>query len=156
MRNFRKYNTAAFGFFCAGSFVSVTSSCSTYHIERAKHRDYKEWAKYQWKEEECLGEKTCSWVTYSRKIKGSKYKEFKIIGEVNATPENANEALVTNGKPPRGKWKFESLENDRSKATYVIHANSEGSIPVWEAHSKVEKELSKELERVRTIVQKPK
>ena len=75
------------------TFSYIFQSCTTYRAERLKNKSYREWKAYQWSEEKNYEANGQSWTTYSRKIEDSKFKEFKIVGEINVSPAKAVEIL---------------------------------------------------------------
>lgn len=59
----------------------------------ARDKSVREWEKYEWRM--INGKKTNSLggIAYSRKVKGSEFKEFKVVGEIEVTPERAVQVL---------------------------------------------------------------
>jgi len=75
------------GIFIMCAFIFY--SCSAYRAERLKNKSYREWKAYQWNQEKEYEENGLIWTSYSKKIEGSNFKEFKIIGEINVSPATA-------------------------------------------------------------------
>lgn len=69
-------------------FILFTG-CSTQRANRLRNKSMKEWASYQWEENEKLANLDRGWHVYSRKVKDSKFKEFKIEGLINVSPSKA-------------------------------------------------------------------
>lgn len=105
------------------------SSCSTHRAIRLRNKSIKEWSAYQFEEikksPDSEGEK---WTIYSRKIKGTNFSEFKIEGDIEASPKTCvaafrqdiqNQAAdLKNKKYPTYEIVSESKD---SLLTYVIH-----------------------------------
>jgi hypothetical protein len=51
----------------------------------------------------------------------------------------------------RGSWEFSPLANNKSKATYIVHAEPGGNFPAWMFNSAVKKGLPKELEKIERV-----
>ncbi|MEP3208056.1 MAG: hypothetical protein ABJN95_02645 [Maribacter sp.] len=158
------------GFFLRNIFfvlgVVSISSCSVYHIERAKHRDYKEWTAYQWQEEKRSKNHHHPWNLYSRKVGGSKIKEFKIIGKLPFRSEQviqvfdkktATYAEVMNKLQlyhSKSSWTFEPFDNQSCTATYTAQVDSSKRILNWMSYLRTKRALPKELENLRIMVEK--
>lgn len=105
------------------------SSCSTHRAIRLRNKSIKEWSAYRFEEikksPDSEGEK---WTIYSRKIKGTNFSEFKIEGDIEASPKTCvaifrqdiqNQAAdLKNKKYPTYEIVSESKD---SLLTYVIH-----------------------------------
>ena len=204
------------------SFLILGMSCSAQRATRLKNRSYREWKAYQWQIEGQKDENGQRWTSYSRKVEGSKFKEFKIVGEMSITPALAVKALrartedsttyldedegfievLSNSKEEalvysvynmpfpfkdramcerfvfshdkesgthkiswkedwehapkrndnaikmpvaRGSWEFIPINENLTKATYIVHADPGGSIPAWLVNLSVANGLYKEL-----------
>lgn len=155
------------------------SSCSTHRAIRLRNKSIKEWSAYQFEEikksPDSEGEK---WTIYSRKIKGTNFSEFKIEGNIEASPKTCvvifrqdiqNQAAdLKNKKYPTYDIVSESKD---SLLTYVIHNepfplkdtemsvryiffnDEDGSAGVtWhEAWNESQVQLSKKFSRVKTF-----
>lgn len=108
---------------------TVLNSCSPYRINRLKNKSYKEWKTFQWTEIKSSSDQDVTdWTIYSRKFKGTNLTEFKIEGEIGASPENCivafrqeinqQAAKIDNKKYPAYQIISESAD---SLLTYVIH-----------------------------------
>ena len=64
-----------------------------------RDQSIKEWERYEWKTlAEDNESNPVSWVAYARKVRNSKFKEFKIVGEINVPPEKAIRILSENNE----------------------------------------------------------
>lgn len=118
---------------CYALIIGITcitlSSCSTQRAILLKHKSIKEWSAYQWEEVKRSSEGDLKeWTVYSRQLKGTNFLEYKIEGDVEASPKACvasfkqdihNQAdELTNKKYPT----YEILEaTSEHLLTYVIH-----------------------------------
>ncbi|MTI38565.1 hypothetical protein [Fulvivirga lutimaris] len=155
------------------------SSCSTHRAIRLRNESVDEWMTYQWgeikKSPDNGGE---NWIIYSRKIKGTNFLEYKIIGDIEASPKACiaafrqdilNQAAdLENRKYPTYEIVSESKD---SLLTYVIHNEpfplkdtemsvmyiffndeDESTSVIWhEAWDESQVQISKKLNRVETF-----
>ena len=109
--------------------ATVLSSCSTHRINRLKNNSYKEWKTFQWTEIKRSSEKEVTdWTIYSRRVKGTNLREYKIKGDIAASPETCISEFrheiqdqansLANKKYPTYEIISESAD---SLLTYVIH-----------------------------------
>ena len=106
----------------------ILNSCSTYRAERLKNKSYRVWKAYQWNEVKKYEEDGQTWTTYSRKVEESKFKEFKIVGEINVTPSKAVEIL----------WeKTENSQNylDKDKGYISVLSSNDTSAIVYSVYN---------------------
>lgn len=74
-------------------FMAILSSCSTHRAKRLRNKSIKEWKSYEWKQDQKNTDGNKGWTVYSRKVKDSKFKEFKIEGEICVSPSKSIESL---------------------------------------------------------------
>ncbi|WP_165819381.1 START domain-containing protein [Flagellimonas aquimarina] len=103
------------------------AGCSTHRAIRLRNKSLKEWGAYQWSKDKEHSAVNKTWTIYSRKVKGSKFKEFKITGKVMASPKKAvmafQEEIVNNKSYPyknEGSFKILSSSKD-SLIVYSVH-----------------------------------
>lgn len=118
------------GFTILLGIASLTfSSCSTHRAIRLRNKSIKEWSAYQLEEvkksPEGKGEK---WTIYSRKIKGTNFSEYKIEGDIEASPKACVAAFkqdILNHSADLKNKKYPTYEiasdSKDSLLTYVIH-----------------------------------
>lgn len=106
----------------------VLNSCSTYRINRLKHKSYKEWKTYQWTEIKSSDQDLVDWTIYSRKVKGTNFLEYKIEGEIASSPESCiatfrKDIYQQVDKKENKKYPIYKIVNESkdSLLTYVIH-----------------------------------
>lgn len=108
---------------------TVLSSCSIHRINRLKNRSYKEWKTFQWTEiKRSSDEEAIDWTIYSRKVKGTNLREYKIEGEIGSSPETCiakfrqeiHEQANSLGNKKYPTYKIISESAD-SLLTYAIH-----------------------------------
>ncbi|MFY0602158.1 MAG: hypothetical protein JXR03_20955 [Cyclobacteriaceae bacterium] len=160
--------------------ISLTfSSCSTHRAVRLRNKSIKEWSAFQLEEvkksPEGKGEK---WTIYSRKIKGTNFLEYKIVGDIEASPKACIAAFrqdILNQAADLENKKYPTYEivseSGDSLLTYVIHnepfplkdtemsvmyifSNDEDSTTgvTWhEAWDESQAQISKKLNRVETF-----
>ncbi len=95
---------------------------------RARDRSIREWEKFEWKIVKTDKKENPSWTIYSRKVKESNFTEYKIEGDVKASPNASVAAFrrdihdqaadLKNKKYPTYDIISESKD---SLLTYVIH-----------------------------------
>jgi len=68
------------------SAILILTACSP------QHRSIKKWEAFEWELLQSNG-KHLACKIYSRKVKGSKFREYKAVAEINVSPENAVKAL---------------------------------------------------------------
>ncbi|MFK7807602.1 MAG: hypothetical protein AB8F74_07390 [Saprospiraceae bacterium] len=105
------------------------SSCSKNRITRLKNKSYKKWSAYQFKAiKESSNRESKKWTIYSRKIRGTSFLEYKIEGDIEASPKACLAAFrqdmlrqaadLNNKKYPT--YEVVTMSKD-SLLTYVIH-----------------------------------
>lgn len=114
-------------------FLGITclifSSCSTQRGIRLRDKSIKEWETYQLEEvKKSPDDETEKWTIYSRKIEGTNFLEYKIEGNIMASPNACvgtfrqdilnQSADLNNKKYPTYEIVRESKD---SLLTYVIH-----------------------------------
>lgn len=108
---------------------TVLSSCSTHRINRLKNKSYKEWKTFQWTEvKRSSVVEAIAWTIYSRKVIGTNLREYKIEGDIGASPESCVSEFrqeiqeqansLDNKKYPTYEIVSESSD---SLLTYVVH-----------------------------------
>lgn len=113
-----------FGILCAS-----LSSCSGQRSIRLRNKSIKEWSAYQWEEmKKSSADEANEWTVYSRKVRGSNFLEYKIEGNVSASPKACVSAFQqdihhqandsTNEKYPT----YEIIHaSNKDLLTYAIH-----------------------------------
>jgi len=105
------------------------SSCSTHRAIRLRNKSIKEWRAYRLEEvkksPEGKGEK---WTIYSRKIEGTSFSEYRIEGDIEASPKTCAAAFkkdILNQSADLKNKKYPTYEivseSKDSLLTYVIH-----------------------------------
>ena len=130
----------AFGYHCnLASFYVTTivlgigaatfSSCTTQRAILLRNKSIKEWSFYQLEEVKKSTEgKGEQWTIYSRKIKGTNFFEYKIEGDIDASPETCllafKQDMLNKSKDLKNK-KYPTYEivsgTPDSLLTYIIH-----------------------------------
>ena len=105
----------------------IFHSCTAYRAERLKNKSYREWKAYQWNQDNEYDENGQTWTTYSRKVEGSDFKEFKITGEINVSPATAVEVLRERTENSQNYLKKDEgyievlSSNDREAVVYSVY-----------------------------------
>ncbi len=74
---------------------SILFSCTTQRGIRLRNKSIKEWEAYEWKQIKKRPDgQFQNWEAYSKTVKNSRFKAFKIAGIIHATPKEAVEALL--------------------------------------------------------------
>lgn len=119
------YVTAILLGISAGTF----SSCATHRAIRLRNKSIKEWSFYQLEEvEKSTEDKEEQWTIYSRKIEGTNFFEYKIEGDIDATPETCllafKQDILNQSKDLKNKkyptYDIVSKTKD-SLLVYIIH-----------------------------------
>ena len=152
------------------TFLSI-QGCTT-----SRNRSIKNWEKYEWKIIKESENIKMGWKIYKRKIKGANFLEYKIKGEIHASPktciETFNEDLYEQALDHKKYPIYQiSHESEDSILTYLVHKepfpfkNTEMSVryvidilednaasKVWkEAWEDCPKQPSKKLKRIDTF-----
>jgi hypothetical protein len=155
------------------------SSCSTHRGIRLRNKSIKEWMTYQWGEiEKSPNSEDEKWTIYSRKIKGTSFLEYMIVGDIEASPtaciaafrhDILNQAAdLANKKYPTYEIVSESkdsllryvihnepfpLKDTEMSVKYIFFNDEDGSTSVtWhEAWDESQVQISKKLNRVETF-----
>ncbi len=124
-------NTNIVKYVCILFLVSpVLNSCSTYRINRLKHKSYKKWKTFQWAETKRNSDKeVAEWIIYSRQVKGTNFFEYKIEGEIGSSPE----ACVSEFRQEI----YQQRDNNENKKypTYIIVKESKDSLSTYVIHN---------------------
>ena len=111
-------------FFFASSLMFIFFSLQG--CMSSRDRSIKNWEKYEWKEIKKSKNEEVSWIIYKRKIKGTNFLEYKIKGEIQASPKACitifNEVLYNQALNHKKFPTYQiSHESKDSILTYVIH-----------------------------------
>ena len=123
--NTKNVSPLGFNFILLMLMVFGLQSCGS---TRARDRSIREWEKSEWETVKTDKKENPSWTIYSRKVKETNFTEYKIEGDVKASPKacvaafrqdiHDQAAALKNKKYPT--YEIVSESND-SLLTYVIH-----------------------------------
>ncbi len=155
-KHLKKWPRLIILFSLAGMTLVSAIGCSTNRAIRLRNKDLKEWGIYQWSKDKKNSDTITGWTIYSRKVKGSKFKEFKITGKISVTSPEVIRRLLEKSETSKspGSWKFEPFGNQSSKAIYIVYADSGRKISPRLANANTRKGLVKKLRSIEMIIQK--
>lgn len=106
----------------------VLISCSTHRINRLEFKNDKKLKTFQWTEAKRSSDKeVAKWIIYSRQVEGTNFFEYKIEGEIGASPEACVSAFRRDI--------YKQRDNNKKYPTYNIVKDSKESILTYVIHN---------------------